>query len=110
MQFALRLVFFPQPRSIDAGKPRPFLVPLCFPPLFVVTGYKSAEASFQRRLRQLTIDRARFDVDQRTPMSEDEAVCAQIKPNTVSVHDLVKLFPTCRLDESLGVSLKPCLE
>ena len=110
MQFTLRLVFFPQPRSIDAGKPRPLLVPLCFPPLFVVTGYKSAEASFQRRLRQLAIDRTRFDVDQRTPMSEDEAICAQIKPNTVSIRDSVKLLPTRRVDESLGVSLKPKLK
>src|ERR1700732_1035484 len=87
-----------------------FLVPLCFSPLFVVTGYKSAKASFQRRLRQLAIDRTRFDVDQRTPMSEDEAICAQIKPNTVSIRDSVKLLPTRRVDESLGVSLKPCLE
>jgi hypothetical protein len=110
MQFALRLVFFPQPRSIDAGKPRPLRVPLCLPPLFVVTGYKSAEASFQRHLGQLAIDRARFDVDQRTPMSEYKAVCAQIKPDTVSVRDPVKLFPTCRVNESLSMSLKPCLE
>jgi hypothetical protein len=64
MQFALRLVFFPQPRSIDAGKPRPLLVPLCFPPLLVLTGDESAQASFQRCFRQLAIDRTRFDVDQ----------------------------------------------
>jgi hypothetical protein len=43
-------------------------------------------------------------------MSEDEAICAQIKPNTVSIRDSVKLLPTRRVDESLGVSLKPCLE
>jgi hypothetical protein len=110
MQFALRLVFFPQPRSINAGKPRPLLVPLCFPPLSVFTGYEGAEASFQRRLRQLAIDRTRFDVDQRTPMSEDKAVCAQIKPDTVSVRDTVKLLPTGRVDESLSMSLKPGLK
>src|SRR5271165_2874087 len=42
MQFALRLVFFPQPRSIDVGKPRPFLVPLCFPPLLVLESAKKS--------------------------------------------------------------------
>ena len=110
MQFALRLVFFPQLRSIDAGEPRSFLVPLCFPPLLVFGGNENAKASFQRRLRQLAIDRTRFAVDQRTPMSEDEAVCAQIKPDTVSVRDPVKLLPTCRINESLGMSLKPCLD
>jgi hypothetical protein len=65
MQFALRLVLFPQLRSIDASKPRPLHVPLCFPPLLVFTGHKSAEASFQRRFRQLAINRTRFDVYQR---------------------------------------------
>ena len=48
---------------------------MCFPPLLVLTGYESADATFQRRLRQLAIDRTRFDVDQRTPMSKDEAIC-----------------------------------
>ena len=98
MQFALRLVFFPQSRSIDAGKPRPLLVSLCFPPLL------------ERRLRETAINRARFDTDQRAPMSKDKAVCAKIKPDTVSVSDPVKLFPTRRIDESLSVSLKPCLK
>jgi hypothetical protein len=60
----------------------------------VLSGNKSAEASFQRRLRQLAINRARLDVDERAPMSKDKAVCAQIKPDTVSVSDPVKLFPT----------------
>jgi hypothetical protein len=83
---------------------------MCFPPLLVLTGYESADASFQRRLRQLAIDRTRFDVDQRTPMSKDEAICAQIKPDTVSVRDPVKLLPTCRIDESLGVSCEPSLK
>src|SRR5271165_3864089 len=110
MQFALRLVFFPQPRSIDADKPRPLLVPLCFPPLLVLTGYESAEASFQRCLRQLAINRARFHANQRPAIRKDEAVGAQIKPDTVSVSDPVKLLPTCRVNESLGMSLKPCLE
>jgi hypothetical protein len=76
----------------------------------VVTGYKSAEASFQRRLRQVTTNRARFYADQRTLMSEDEAVGAQIKPDTVSVSDPVKLFPTCRVDKSLRMSCKPNLK
>ena len=109
MQFALRLVFFPQPRSIDAGKQRPLLVPLCFPPcswsLATKVPRRASNAVFAK-----AIDRTRFDVDQRTPMSEDEAICAQIKPNTVSIRDSVKLLPTRRVDESLGVSLKPCLE
>jgi hypothetical protein len=52
MQFTLRLVFFPQLRSIDASKPRSFFVPQCFPPLLVLTGDKSAEPRFQRRLRE----------------------------------------------------------
>jgi hypothetical protein len=43
-------------------------------------------------------------------MSEDEAVCAQIKPDTVSVSDPVKLFPACRVDESLSVFRKPSLK
>jgi hypothetical protein len=59
----------------------------------VLGGNENAKASFQRRLRQLAIDRTRFDVDQRTPMSEDEAICAQIKPNTVSIRDSVKTPP-----------------
>src|SRR5260370_42040161 len=110
MQFALRLVFFPQLRSIDAGKPRPLLVPQCFPPLLVLTGHKSAEPRFQRRLRETAINRARFHVNQRPAICKDEAVCAQIQPDTVSVGDPVKLFPTSRLNKSLGMSLKPCLE
>jgi hypothetical protein len=28
----------------------------------------------------------------------------------VSVSDPVKLLPTCRVNESLGMSLKPCLD
>ena len=110
MQFALRLVFFPQPRSIDAGKPRSLLVFLLFPALLVVSGHKSAEPRFQRRLRETAINRARFDVNQRPAIRKDKAVCAQIKPDTVSVSDPVKLLPTCRVNESLGMSLKPCLE
>src|SRR5271166_599073 len=50
MQFTLRLVFFPQLRSIDAGKLRSLLVFLLFPALLVVSGHKSAEPRFQRRL------------------------------------------------------------
>ena len=49
-------------------------------------------------------------MDQRTPIRKDEAVCAQIKPDTVSVSDPVKLLPTYRVNESLGMSLKPRLE
>ena len=40
-------------------------------------------------------------------MSKDKAICAQIKPNTVSIRHPVKLLPTCGLNESLSVSLKP---
>ena len=101
MQFALRLVFFPQLRSIDPSEPRPLLVPLCFPPLLVLTGYKSAEASFQRRLRETAINRARFHANQRPAIRKDEAVCAQIKPDTVSLSDPVKLFPTRRVAEAI---------
>ena len=36
--------------------------------------------------------------------------CAKIKPDTVSVRYPVKLLPTCRVNESLRVSLKPRLE
>ena len=43
-------------------------------------------------------------------MSKDKAVCAKIKPYTVSVSDPVKLFPTRRIDEFLRVLLEPCLE
>ena len=93
MQFALRLVLFPQSRSIVASKPRPLVVPMCFPPLLIFTGYESAEASFQCCLRETAINRARFDTYQRAPMSKDKAVCAKIKPDTVSVSDPVKLFP-----------------
>ena len=110
MQFPLRLVFFPQARSIDPRKPRLLLVPLFFPALLILSGNKSAEASFQRRLARWRSNRARFDMDERTPMSKDKAVCAQIKPHAVSVSDPVKLFPTCRVDKSLGMSLKPNLE
>jgi hypothetical protein len=99
-----------QPRSIDAGKPRPLLVFLLFSALLVVSGHKSAEPRFQRRLREPAINRTRFDVDQRAAIRKDEAVCAQIKSDTVSVSDPVKLLPTCRVNESLGMSLKPCLE
>src|SRR5260370_35168302 len=110
MQFALRLVFFPQPRSIDAGKPRLLLVPVCFPPLLVLTGHKSAEPRFQRRLCETAINRARFHVNQRPTIRKDKAVFAQIKPDTVSVSNPRKLLPTWRGNESLGMSLKPCLE
>jgi hypothetical protein len=91
-------------------EPRPFLVPLCSPPLLVITGNTSAEASFQCRLRKVATNRARFYVAQRTPISEDDAVCAQIKPDTVSASDPVKLFPTCRVDKSLGMFCKPNLK
>src|ERR1700680_5319109 len=110
MLFALRLVFFPQPRSIDPAKRGPLLVFLLFPALLVVSGHKGAEPRFQRRLRETAINRARFDVNQRPAIRKDKAVCAQIKPDTVSVSNPVKLFPTRRINESLGVSLKPCLE
>src|ERR1700732_1034825 len=110
MQFALRLVFFPQLRSIDAGKPRALLVFLLSPALLVVSGHKSAEPRFQRRLRETPINRARFHANQRPAIRKDKAVCAQIKPDTVRVRDPVKLFPTRRINESLGVSLKPGLE
>jgi hypothetical protein len=83
---------------------------LFFPPLLVLGGNESAKASFQRRLPETAINRARFDTDERALMSKDKAVCAQLQPDTVSVRDPVKLLPTCRVNESLGVSLKPCLE
>src|SRR5271157_5077657 len=110
MQFALRLVFFPQSRSIDAGKPRSLLVFLLFPALLVVSGHKSAQPRFQRRLRETAINRARFHVDQRPAIRKDKAVCAQIQPDTVRVSNPVKLLPTRRVNESLSMSLKPCLE
>src|SRR5271166_95264 len=110
MQFALRLVFFPQLRSIDPAKRWPLLVFLLFPALLVVSGHKSAEPRFQRRLRETAINRARFDVYQRPAIRDRKSVCAQIKPDTVSVRDPVKLLPTCRVNESLGMPLKPCLE
>src|ERR1700680_504131 len=104
MQLTLRLVFFPQPRSIDAGKPRLLLVPVRFPPLLVLTGHKSAEPRFQRRFCETAINRARFHVSQRPTIRKDKAVCAQIQPDTVGVSNPVKLFPTRRVNESLGVS------
>src|SRR5271166_4924073 len=110
MQFTLRLVFFPQLRSIDAGKLRSLLVFLLFPALPIVSGHKSAQPRFQRRLRETAINRARFHVNQRPTIRKDKAVCAQIKPDTVSVRDPVKLLPTCRVNESLSMSMKPCLE
>src|SRR5208283_5183554 len=110
MQFALRLVFYPQTRSIDAGKPRPLLVFLLFTALLIVSGHKSAEPRFQRRLRETPINRARFHVNQRPTIRKDKAVCAQIQPDTVSVSDPVKLLPSRRVNEALGMSLKPCLE
>src|SRR5271166_4574508 len=110
MQFTLRLVFFPQLRSIDAGKSRSLLVFLLFPTLLVVSGHKSAEPRFQRRLRETPINRARFHVNQRPAIRKAKAVCAQIKPDTVSVRVPVNLHPACRVNEALGMSLKPCLE
>jgi hypothetical protein len=61
-----------------------------FPSLFVTTGDKRAKASFERRLCQLAIDRAGFNVNLRARVSKDEAVCAQLQPQTVSTGDLVK--------------------
>jgi hypothetical protein len=83
---------------------------LFFPPLLVITDHKSAEASFQRRFPETAINRARFDADQRPAIRKDKAVCAQLQPDTMSVGDPVKLFPTCRVSESLGVSAEAKFE
>jgi hypothetical protein len=110
VQFPLRLVFFPQARRSDPAKPRFLLVLLCFPALLILSGNKSTEASFQRRLREMATNRARFDTYERAPVSKNKAVCAQSKPHAVSVGNPVKFLPRCRVNESLGVPLKPDLE
>ena len=94
MRFALGLIFFPIAAKYDSRKPSSFLVLLFFFPVFI-TGHKSAETSLERRVSQLAINRARFDTDERASMSKDEAVCAQIDPDTVSITNAVKLLPTC---------------
>jgi hypothetical protein len=60
--------------------------------LLVVSGHKSAQARFQRRLRETAINRTRFHVNQRPAIRKDKADCAQINPDTVSVSDPVKLL------------------
>ena len=73
-----------------SDKRQAFSIPLFFASLFVTTGDKRAKASFERRLCQLAIDLAGFNVNLRARVSKDEAVCAQLQPQTVSTGDLVK--------------------
>jgi hypothetical protein len=49
-------------------------------------------------------------VDPRLQIRKDEAVGAQLKPDTVSVGDPVKFLPVGGVDKSLGMSLQPGLE
>lgn len=77
------------------------------PPLLILTGNKSAKPRFERCLPETAINRARFDVNQRPTIRKDEPVRSEIKPDTMSISDPMKLFPRRRVDKSLSMPLKP---
>ena len=105
LHFQFPLVLLPHSQSLTTAEGKPIPLSVSFPPLLVLTGDKSAKARFDRRLRETAINRTGFDVNQRPPIRKDEAVCAPVKPDTVSVRNPVKLLPTRRIKESLSVSL-----